>query len=362
MKIDSAALQMSVSHSSLQQREVSESLKMWVGPQRPGADNRPNLPPPPAREAVVISDAGKAAATASTEEALDEASDNDPRLMLMRLMLEAMTGKPARIFNAREMEHKSANVDLPASASQSAPAHAPRPAAAGEPAQAARPAGFGIEYDFHATYSESEATHFASTGSVKTADGREINFKLELSMARQYTEETSISLRLGDAAKKVDPLVLNFAGNAASLTDQRFSFDLNADGEEESISRLASGSAYLVFDRNADGKINDGSEMFGPTSGDGFTELAALDDDQNGWIDENDQAFEQLSLWQQDGGKDSLSSLADSGVGAIALANISTPFELKTAQNESLGEIRNSGIFLQENGKAGTIQQIDLTV
>jgi hypothetical protein len=356
MKIASSELQMSASHSSLQHREINESLKMWVGPQRPDFENRGNRPIAPPRENVTLSDAGKAAAAATTaatdqtESAVDDAMDNDPRTTLIRMMIEMLTGKPARIFKPEDIERRS--VDVPALAS---------PASNAAPQD--RPAGFGVEYDYHESYTEIEETQFSTSGVVKTADGREIRFDLELKMSRAYHEESSVSLRLGDAARKIDPLVLNFSGNAASLLDQRFSFDLNADGTDEQIARLASGSAYLVFDRNNDGRINDGKEMFGPSSGDGFSELAMFDDDNNGWIDENDSAFKTLKLWQPDAsGEGELKSLADSGVGAISLGRVSTPFDLKSQQNELLGQIRTSGIFLHENGRAGTIQQIDLTV
>jgi hypothetical protein len=181
-------------------------------------------------------------------------------------------------------------------------------------------------------------------------------------MSRSYHEESDVTLRLGDAARKTDPLVLNFSGTAAQLSDQRFAFDLNADGSTEQINVLAPGSGFLVLDRNQDGKINNGSELFGPTTNNGFAELAKLDDDKNGWIDENDAAFKQLQVWRRDSsGQDQLQSLAAAGVGAIALSHVDTPFALKTNANELLGQIRTSGIFLQENGAAGTIQQIDLT-
>src|SRR5574343_414158 len=203
---------------------------------------------------------------------------------------------------------------------------------------------------------------FSASGHVTTSDGREIAFNLELSMARAYHEESDISLRLGDAARKTDPLVLNFSGTAAQLTDQRFSFDLNADGRNEQINFVAPGSGFLVFDRNQDGKVNDGRELFGPGTGDGFVELARLDDDKNGWIDENDSGFGKLQLWTQAGdGTKQLQSLTAAGVGAISLSAIATPFDIKTNANELLGQIRNSAIFLQESGAAGTIQQIDLT-
>lgn len=351
MKIASADLQMASSHASLQHREISESLKMWVGPRRPDFAGESNRSRPALSDSVNISDAGKVAQSAdSMKEAQDAAVDNDPGLILIRSMLEFLTGRKMQVFDARELQ-------VPSGHTRSSP-----PAQSATTGQAAS-AGYGIEYDYSESYTETEQTSFTASGTVKTADGREINFKLELSMSRTYHAESNVSLRLGDASRKVDPLVLNFAGNAAQLTDQRFAFDLNADGKTENINFVAPGSGFLVFDRNQDGKINDGREMFGPTSGDGFAELARLDDDHNGWIDENDSVFSKLEIWSRDSnGQDQRQSLAAAGVGAIALSRINTPFDLKNNDNVTLGNIRTSGIFLHEDGEAGTIQQIDLTV
>ena len=74
------------------------------------------------------------------------------------------------------------------------------------------PAGYGVEYDRHEsnTETETEQTSFTASGTVKTADGQQLSFKLELSMSRAYYEESNFSLRLGEAARKIDPLVLNF--------------------------------------------------------------------------------------------------------------------------------------------------------
>lgn len=349
MKIAGANLEMASSHANLQRHEVRESLKMWVGPQRPEFAGEPARPRAAAIDTVTISDAGMAAQSAeSLDESVNAAVDADPGLSLIRSMLEFLTGRKMKVFDAQELLAKTSGAD--SSASTPAP-----------PAQASS-AGYGIEYDYHESYTEVEQTNFAASGTVKTADGREISFQLELSMSRSYYEESNVSLRFGDAARKIDPLVLNFAGNATQLTDQRFAFDLNSDGSKEQINFVAPGSGFLVFDRNQDGKVNNGSELFGPATGNGFAELALLDDDKNGWIDESDAAFAKLQVWTRDGsGKDQLQSLASANVGAIALSHISTPFDLKTNDNELLGQIRSSGIFLQEDGVAGTIQQIDLT-
>ena len=73
--------------------------------------------------------------------------------------------------------------------------------------------------------------------------------------------------------------------------------------------------------------------------------------------------FLTLRIWEKDeGGNDRLSGLLDLGVGAIYLGSASTPFSLKDSDNNLQGAIRSSGIFLKENGGAGTIQQLDLVV
>ena len=354
MKIVSSGMQMASTHASTQHHEIQESLRMWVGERRPDFEGRGRPAAPRPVETVHISDAGRAAQGCDTG-AVDECAeelDADPRLTLLRLLFHYLTGKDIEVFDARELEPKQPPPDLPQAPNAANAANA-RPAA-----------GWGVEYDRHERYSETEQTRFAASGTVQTADGREISFRVELSMSRSYHEESDVRLRLGDAARQQkDPLVLNFAGNAAQLLDQRFSFDLDADGTAESINRLASGSGFLVFDRNGDGKANDGSELFGTKSGDGFADLAQLDGDGNGWIDENDTAYTSLSLWTPDAaGAGSLQGLKAANVGALALAHVATPFDLKDGGNDRLGTIRNSGIFLQENGGTGTIQQVDLSV
>jgi hypothetical protein len=49
-------------------------------------------------------------------------------------------------------------------------------------------------------------------------------------------------------------------------------------------------------------------------------------------------------------------------VGALYLGNAQTPFALKDGANADLGRVRASGVYLREDGSAGTLQQIDVTV
>ena len=140
-------------------------------------------------------------------------------------------------------------------------------------------------------------------------------------------------------------------------------FDLDCDGKEEEISSLGKGSGFLALDKNGDGIINDGTELFGTKSGDGFADLAEYDEDGNGWIDEDDGIFSQLRIWtKNEKGEDELISLKDAGVGAINLSSISTAFSNTDNFNDTMAVIQKTGIFLYENGNAGTIQHVDFTI
>lgn len=210
--------------------------------------------------------------------------------------------------------------------------------------------------------SESESTTFASKGMVQTADGRSIDFNVEVSMSRAFMSQID-TLEVKDYIK-TDPLMINLDTNIGSVSDQKFFFDLDSDGKEEQISFAGKGSGFLALDKNGDGKINDGSELFGTSSGDGFRDLAAYDEDGNGWIDENDSVFSKLKVWTKDeNGNDYLIDLKKADVGAIYLSNADTQFSLKDEENNLNAEVKKTGIYLKEStGAVGTLNHVDLVV
>ena len=207
---------------------------------------------------------------------------------------------------------------------------------------------------------EAEEVSFSTVGTVRTADGREIHFNVNVGMSREFQQHFQQDLQMASFTM-CDPLVINLDTDVAGLSDQTFYFDIDADGELDEVSQLAAGSGYLALDKNGDGTINDGSELFGTSSGNGFADLAKYDEDGNGWIDENDAIWDKLKIWCKDeNGNDVLYRLADKGVGAICLQNASTDFTLKSAGGQTKGAVRNSGVFLYENGNVGTIQLVDV--
>ncbi|OWW23014.1 FG-GAP repeat domain-containing protein [Noviherbaspirillum denitrificans] len=346
MKIDSSTLQLDSAHRSMQRTEVRESLRAWIG-------NEP--PPEEGGEVVSISAAARAAAAApppppaeaqGIESAIENA-ESDPVLYFIKLVVEMLTGMQMKTVSAQDMPSN------PPAKEHAAPENI----AAAPPARA----GFGIAYDRHEVREETELSTFQAQGIIRTSDGKEISLELDLSMYRSVREESSVSLRAGDAVRK-DPLVINFDGTAAQLQERRFRFDIDGDGKTELVPLLAGNRGYLALDRNGNGKIDSGKELFG-ASGDGFAELAEFDSDGNGWIDDNDPVFAKLRVWMQDDkGGGTLETAKSHGVGALYLGRAQTPFALNGAENQSLGEIRSTGIYLAENGKAGTLQQIDVMV
>ena len=222
--------------------------------------------------------------------------------------------------------------------------------------------GTGGSYKSFYYCEEREATCFETSGTVVTADGREISFNISLEMSRSFTAMASEQIDFGQP-RLCDPLVINLNTDAVSVSDQKFFFDLDADGTKEEISMLDAASGYLSLDKNNDGIINDGSELFGTTSGNGFADLLAYDTDKNGWIDEADDIFHKLRIWSMDAqGNSTLVDLKTAGVGAIYLGYEKTDFSLNNEQNITNAIVRATGMFLYEDGDVGTVQQMDLAI
>lgn len=367
MKIESSSIALASESLRLQAHSVTERLRTWVGDRRPDFE---------ALEAggrfasarLSLSQAARDALAADptvTETAEVEADadtlDDDPRLQLLTRMIELMTGYSPRRLKASDLN------DKPNPATEKALRELKDPRTAGNNGNGngngpPQRVGWGLEYDRHEVRYEAETTRFAAQGEVRTADGQTIQFAVALEMQRVYYEESHVSIRAGDALLK-DPLVINFSGNAADLSGLRFDFDLDADGQTENIAFVGSGSGLLALDHNSNGRVDNGTELFGAQSGDGFADLAKLDGDANGWIDENDAAYQQLLVWMKDAqGNDTLSTLAEAGVGALYLDRVDTPFSLRDSSNQTLGEVRATGLYLAEAGGAGTLQQIDIAV
>ena len=142
-----------------------------------------------------------------------------------------------------------------------------------------------------------------------------------------------------EAARRRDPLILDLDLDKRVVTALAASsayFDLDNDGFRERVAWANAGDGFLVIDRNANGEIDEGSEMFGTgarevvagegqNSGrDGFAELGLLDTNHDRIIDAKDAEFDRLQVWVDangDGLTDAgeLKTLAELGLTSISL-------------------------------------------
>ena len=135
-------------------------------------------------------------------------------------------------------------------------------------------------------------------------------------------------------SKVITPLALDLDGDGVELLSlsSGVDFDMNADGLMDSTAWVDSDDGLLVFDRNGDGIINDGSELFGEhmklsngeTADNGFSALSHFDSNGDNVFDSNDQAYNQVKVWQDKNSDgisqaDELLDLSELGLDSIDL-------------------------------------------
>lgn len=165
--------------------------------------------------------------------------------------------------------------------------------------------------------------------------------------------QLELNVRVNAEPQKTDPLVLDLASNGfrTSGLDRSVRFDLDADGRLDQISVPTGDDALLALDRNGNGRIDDGRELFGDQHGaaNGFAELAKHDDNGDGRIDMQDAIFQRLSLLRFDAqGRQSSQSLSQAGVAAIELQ----AQDVKLALG-AYDEIAQLGRFEFADGRSG---------
>ncbi|MGP1450450.1 MAG: hypothetical protein ACTTJS_04915 [Wolinella sp.] len=197
--------------------------------------------------------------------------------------------------------------------------------------------------------------------------GKEQSINIKLTMQESFIQTLRSSSSLdskgvdpSEKLKLIDPLVIDYEGNGTELNDKSFSFDLDSDGTPDQISTLKRGSGFLALDKNNDGKINDGNELFGTKSGDGFADLASYDLNKDNKIDKNDAIFNKLRIWSPDeNGNARLVTLGEAGIGAIYLNARKNEQIMQGLNSGILGIKRQSATFERTNGSKGEIHHID---
>lgn len=198
-----------------------------------------------------------------------------------------------------------------------------------------------IQVAFQATVTELRA---------KAANGEQITARqVEVTFAAQFEQTMGQS----------DPLVLDLNGNGrfeVTTAAAGHHFDLTAAGRRVQAATVTGGDGLLALDRNGNGQIDDGRELFGDQRGalHGFVELAKLDGNRDGFIDANDADFAKLGIYRDDnrnGLTDTgdLRTLADYHIARIAVAS----HEVREEANSNL--VIRAGAFQRDDGSQGRV-------
>lgn len=164
-----------------------------------------------------------------------------------------------------------------------------------------------------------------------------LHIEVRLAWRSEDGEAANLSLQVSAQGLQVgaqgevaqgDPLILDLDGDGIDLkgVDEGPRFDLTGTGRQNQTAFIQGDDALLYLDRNGNGVVDDGRELFGDQEGDahGFAELAQHDENGDQRIDARDGVFDQLRLWQDRDGNgihtaaESL-SLAEAGITGIDL-------------------------------------------
>jgi hypothetical protein len=147
VKIASSDISLASSHALTTQQSIKESLRAWIGDNRPNfdgvqAETKAAQTASPANT-VQISDAGKNASEADAIQASDDAAENDPRVQLIKSLIEFLLGKKIKLFHASDMHAPSNSTQAKCQSSAATSDQTPATPAS------SKKAGWGVEYNYH---------------------------------------------------------------------------------------------------------------------------------------------------------------------------------------------------------------------
>ena len=169
---------------------------------------------------------------------------------------------------------------------------------------------------------------------------------------------------------RIDPIVLDISGlgiTTKSVTAGVY-YDLDNNGFAEKTGWIDAKSGILVLDRDGNGKIEAGKELFGDrtilddgkTASSGFAALAALDSNHDGVIDAKDAKFSELRIWIDKDGNgvstpDELLTLEEAGIKSLNLSN-----EFVGKVDENGNTIARVGSFTRTDGTTADMKEFFL--
>ena len=190
-----------------------------------------------------------------------------------------------------------------------------------------------------------------TTSSTQSLQSVQLHFEFDFQF--QSTQSIQIATQ---AVQQSDPITLDLDGDGIELTSYKEGarFDITGKGYQATTAFVTGGDAFLAIDRNNDGQINSGKELFGDQHGavNGYAELAKFDSNSDGVINAQDKNFDKLLLFRDngDGKTDSgeLVSLKDAGIVEL---NVRYTNVMQKASGGN--QIKQVSTYKRANGQTG---------
>jgi hypothetical protein len=163
-----------------------------------------------------------------------------------------------------------------------------------------------------------------------------------------FEVQISVSVGVAQTTNKSDPIALDMNKDGQiSTTDVNggTAFDINGDGAPEQS------DYFLALDKNGNGKIDSGKELFGDQNGaqNGFAELACYDSNHDGKIDRNDSVFGDLKAVKLGKNKAiEMYSLAQLGISSISLQ-----YQSMDGAQGAGNSVAQTGSYTMQDGSSG---------
>ena len=164
------------------------------------------------------------------------------------------------------------------------------------------------------------------------------------------------------------PVIVDLDGDGVETTPASGAayFDHNGDGFAERTGWVAADDGLLVLDRNGNGRIDTGRELFGNhtlrgtggEAGNGYEALAGVDANRDGKVDTSDPAFASLRVWR-DQDRDGLSAPAElHTLASLNIRSLSTSFTESTVTDGQGNAHRQVGTYTRIDGSQGTTADV----
>lgn len=179
---------------------------------------------------------------------------------------------------------------------------------------------------------------------------------------------TDLQDQFTDAKTTASPLTLDLDGDGVETVSKAEGIHFDHDGNHyaETTGWVGKDDGLLVWDRNGNGQIDNGSELFGnqtilangSKAANGFAALAELDTNHDEKVDKADAGFAQLRVWKDSDSDAKVSAGELLTLDAAGVANIGLAFTSQTQSDIQGNQHLQVGQYVRTGGSVATVTDV----